>query len=602
MERRWNPRLGVSSLGVLAALTLWGSALAGTPQAKRAALPDGRTVIARFVEAVGGEARIRSHTSSHWTGAFESPFQALRGKIDVFAARSNRYLAKLQLEGCGDFLSGFDGAAGWRKEPFQDPVVLAGAEFEELRDEAEFFRDLYDPATYPEIETLAMRPFEDRPCYELRVRRNAGPPGQGKEWLEYFDAETALRVARVSKGPDAVTWKFSDYRDFGGIKTATRQVQSRAGRTEQILTIASVSYDRVASSTFDRQRYWPVAPRLRLPPARKHGLRPADAVDRIVLREMRERSIPGLSLAVLRNGRILKAEGYGLASVEPAVPARRDTIYQIASTTKMFTATGVMRLVQEGKVRLDEPISHSLAGLPEAWRGITVRQLLNHTSGLPREAKGWIWSREYSDEETIAAAARFPLRFPPGDGFQYSNVGYYLLGMLIHKVTGKPWHEYLRERFFRPLGMSRTRWLGGSEPMPARAAGYQIWKDARVKRGPSTGRTGAEGALPSCATDLAKWDAALYTDKILARSSRALMWAPGRLKDGSRVDYGFGYSINRTELGTVVGHGGDDLAGFRSRFRRFVDDDTTVILLCNGASSDPEPMISAIARSMRGAE
>jgi len=189
----------------------------------------------------------------------------------------------------------------------------------------------------------------------------------------------------------------------------------------------------------------------------------ADELDHYIKREMENRQIPGLALAVLREGRVIKMTGYGLASVELNVPATPKTVFDLASITKPFTATAIMLLVEEGKIGLDEKINKYLPNAPVAWKGITVRHLLTHTAGLKDGFWPEFWGYpliHYPTPRLFEAASEFPVDFGPGERWQYSDQGYFLLGMIIETVGGDRYEEFLRERVFGPLGMSATVVLG----------------------------------------------------------------------------------------------------------------------------------------------
>jgi len=177
----------------------------------------------------------------------------------------------------------------------------------------------------------------------------------------------------------------------------------------------------------------------------------ADEVDSYIEKSMSRQHIPGLSLVILRDGRIVKAKGYGLASVQFHVPASPETVYELASATKPLVATAIMILVQDGKISLDDKISAYVENTPDAWKSITIRNLLTQTSGM--------------------SAA---LNFAPGDKWSYSNTGYVLLGMIIQKVSGQTYDAFLDEHVFKPLGMTNTRRDVPDEVVPNRAIGY-LW-------------------------------------------------------------------------------------------------------------------------------
>lgn len=165
----------------------------------------------------------------------------------------------------------------------------------------------------------------------------------------------------------------------------------------------------------------------------------ADKTDDLIKAEMQRQKIPGISIAVVKDGKIIKAEGYGLANIKLKRPATTETIYKIASVSKQFIATGIMLLVQEGKLGLDDPIGKYLDGTPATWNPITIRHLLTHTSGLIREAPGFDRFKVQRDADVIKSAYGVPLRFAPGEKWEYSNTGYFALAEIIRKVTGQPW-------------------------------------------------------------------------------------------------------------------------------------------------------------------
>jgi D-alanyl-D-alanine carboxypeptidase len=288
----------------------------------------------------------------------------------------------------------------------------------------------------------------------------------------------------------------------------------------------------------------------------------ADKIDDYVKAEMQKQNITGLSLAVIKDGKIVKVEGYGLANVELDVSAKPETVYQIGSVSKQFIASGIMLLVEEGKVSLDDPIGKFLEGAPATWEKITVRHLLTHTSGIVREGPAFDPFKIQDDADVIKSAYPLPLRFAPGEKYEYCNVGYFTLAETIRKVTGKPWSEYLSERLFLPLEMKDTRTTTTTEIVRNRAGGY-VRKDGRLQNAQSFFALRPSGAFLSSVLDLAKWDAALYTDKILKQSIREQMWSPVKLNSGATHPYGFGWELGAREGHKYVRHGGS-LPGFRS--------------------------------------
>lgn len=197
-----------------------------------------------------------------------------------------------------------------------------------------------------------------------------------------------------------------------------------------------------------------------------------EQTDEFIKAEMQRQNIPGLSLAVVKDGKIIKAQGYGFADIRRKVLVEPDTIFRIASVSKQFIATGIMLLVQEGQLQLDEPINRFLVGAPAAWQGITIRHLLTHTSGLVREAPGFNSRKVQSDADVIKSAYGVPLAFATGAKYLYSNLGYFILGEIIRKAAARPWTDYLHDKVFKPAGMNTTYPTNTRERIDKRASAY----------------------------------------------------------------------------------------------------------------------------------
>jgi CubicO group peptidase (beta-lactamase class C family) len=326
----------------------------------------------------------------------------------------------------------------------------------------------------------------------------------------------------------------------------------------------------------------------------------ADKVDDFVKAQMQERNIPGVSIAVVRDGQVVKAQGYGLANVELNAAATAETIYQSGSVGKQFTATLVMMLVEEGKLKLDESIRTYMPEAPATWQGIKIRHLLSHTAGVSNALYNDLDMRQdYTEEELFKRIAALPLDFQPGDKWNYSNCGYMTLGFLVHKVTGRFYGDLLREKIFGPLGMTTARIIDEADIIPNRAAGYRL-VDGKLKNqewvAPKLNTT-ADGSLYLTVLDLAKWDAALYTEKLLKKASLDLMWTPVKLNSGTEgktEPYGFGWFLGDTNGHRVIRHGGA-WQGFTSDISRYVDDKLTVIVLANRSGVAPDMIGRGIA-------
>ena len=319
-------------------------------------------------------------------------------------------------------------------------------------------------------------------------------------------------------------------------------------------------------------------------------------VDDYIRAEMKTQQIPGVSLVVIKNGEIVLAKGYGLANVEYQVPVKPETIFQSGSMGKQFTATAVMMLVEAGKLSLDDTLIKFFPDGPEAWRNITVRHLLTHTSGMGDYPQDFDLRRDYTEDEMLQRIKAVPLAFQPGEKWSYSNLGYVTLGVLIHKVSGQFYGDFLQEHVFKPLGMSTARVISEADIVPNRAAGYRLVNGELKNQNwvSPTLNTTADGALYLTVYDMAKWDAALYTEKLLKRSSLEQMWTPVKLNDGKTRPYGFGWALGELRGHRIVEHGGS-WQGFKSQISRYVDDKLTVVVFANQARANPAKLAHAVA-------
>jgi len=310
----------------------------------------------------------------------------------------------------------------------------------------------------------------------------------------------------------------------------------------------------------------------------------ADRIDDYIKTEMQKRRIPGLALAVVRNGTVVKMKGYGLANLDHDVPVTPDTVFELASVTKQFTAAAIMKLVEEGKVQLDDPILWHLPQGPATWKAMTVRHLLTHTAGLPGLEENFkaLWPGgvrlDYSTAQLFNAATKDALSFPAGERFQYSDVGYFLLGMIIEHVSGQRYADFLDERFFRPLGMTSTSVIDQWKIVKHRAAGYTILDGQLVNiRRVAQAELASHYGVMSTVKDLVMWEAALAADRVVSVASLGQMWTPVRLNDGSTFPYGFGWSVDERRGHRWIAHTG--ITG--TEFSRFPDDKLTAIVLTN---------------------
>ncbi len=325
----------------------------------------------------------------------------------------------------------------------------------------------------------------------------------------------------------------------------------------------------------------------------------SDSIDAYIHSEMQRQRIPGLSLLIARDGKIVRAQGYGFSNVELQVPVKPETVFQSGSVGKQFTATAVMMLVEEGKIKLDDPITKYLKGAPASWNQVTIRELLSHTAGFTDYPEKFDFRKDCTEADLLKIVEGIPLAFPPGTNYSYANLGYLTLGILIHQVTGEFYGDFLQERIFRPLDMNTTRVMSEADIVPNRAAGYRLVKGELKNQEwvSPTLNTTADGALYFSILDLAKWDAALYTEKLLHRSSFEQMWTPAKLLNGQSNpgNYGFGWRIANKDGHRVLDHGGA-WQGFEVHISRYVDDKLTVVVLTNLADADPGEIADHVAK------
>ena len=322
------------------------------------------------------------------------------------------------------------------------------------------------------------------------------------------------------------------------------------------------------------------------------------AVADYVKAEMERQHIPGLALLVTRDGKIIRSEGFGLANVELQVPVKPETIFQSGSVGKQFTATAVMMLVEAGKIGLNDSLTKYFPEAPPSWKNVTVRELLSHTGGFGDYPKNFNFRKDWTEPQLLKLVGSIPLAYPPGTKWEYSNLGYLTLGILIHRVSGEFYGDFLQQRIFQPLGMRATRIISEADIVPNRAAGYRLVKGELKNQewvAPAMNTT-ADGSLYFSIVDLSKWDAALYEGKLLKRSSFDLMWTPAKLKNGqpNKAGYGFGWFIEQRNGHRCIHHDGS-WQGFETAIDRYVDDHLSVVALTNLAGAKPGEITKHVA-------
>jgi CubicO group peptidase (beta-lactamase class C family) len=323
-------------------------------------------------------------------------------------------------------------------------------------------------------------------------------------------------------------------------------------------------------------------------------------------KQLLSRHTAGVSVAVARDGRIILARGYGMANVEHSVAVTPETVFHIASISKNILAAVVLQLVDEGKLRLDDDVTKYVPEAPTLGHQVTVRQLLNHTSGiysftsLPDAANNE--RLELTHEQVLGLIKDKPFDFEPGTRWRYDNSAFYLAGMVVERVTKQEYGAYVREHVFKPLGMSSASLCYARMVVPHLASGYEVDGGALVNAAFMTWKSPfAGGAVCATATDLAKWQAALDSGRVLTPSSLALMRTPTTLADGTKIDYGLGTRLGSLDGHRVLGHTGSG-GGYRTVLASFPDDHLTVAVLINtyDGSAPPADMAADIARAVFG--
>jgi D-alanyl-D-alanine carboxypeptidase len=323
-------------------------------------------------------------------------------------------------------------------------------------------------------------------------------------------------------------------------------------------------------------------------------------IDAIGKRSVAGRATPGLTIAILRDGSVVYAKGYGYMNVEDAVPARADTSYPIGSNTKQFTAAAILMLQDDGKLRIDDRLSKYLPEIPHAG-AVTLRNLLTHSGGYAEYTEIGSFDEIGNRPTTLSAMVNTvdhrPLAFTPGTARQYSNTGYNLLAMVIERISGASYGDFLQRRIFTPLGMRSTFVRTWDDTRPNVATEYDSyalgpWDHAQHL---DYSWFGGAGAIISNAQDLAKWNAALSGGKLLSKRSLTEMMTPQRIgKNDPFPDYGFGIDVSRLPNGHVmVSHGGNTY-GAATQDARFPDDHFDIVVLANSGTFSYDTTVSAV--------
>jgi len=315
---------------------------------------------------------------------------------------------------------------------------------------------------------------------------------------------------------------------------------------------------------------------------------------------MADNKIPGLSVLVLKNGNVLNNSNYGLASIEFNIPVSDSTIFQLASVTKIFTSTIIIRLVEDGKLKLDQSVTEYIDSLPKTWDAIKIKNLLNHTSGIKNHFQTKNWNsiqKDNQDKLTIRQIIQFsadePLMFLPGEKWSYSVTGYMILGMIAEKISGKSFQILAKEMLFKPLNMTHTQYGDYKAIIKNRNSLVYTFQNGPFETWNFTyGLSGTTAAgLNSSTSDLMKFFIALDKGKILKQMSMDNMMTPTILPDGSAIKYGLGWVVDEHNGKICYGHEG----GGCCWVDYYRTEHLTVIVLSNLTGSKADEIIKGVA-------
>ena len=308
---------------------------------------------------------------------------------------------------------------------------------------------------------------------------------------------------------------------------------------------------------------------------------------------------PGAAVIVVREGKVIFRRGYGMANLELGVPVEPDMVFRLGSITKQFTAVAILMLAEQGKLSLDDDLSKFLPDYPTKGQRITIEHLLAHTSGIKNYTAlpEWLagWRKDMTVKEIVNLFKDQPQDFAPGERWSYSNSGYFLLGAIIEKASGQTYQEFIEKNIFAPLGMKHSYYDNTARLIPRRVTGYSKGPDGyRNAAYLSMTQPYAAGSLMSSVDDLALWDAALYTEKLVKQQSLKQAWTPRLLTNSKPTNYGYGWSMRSYEDRPIIEHGGG-VNGFATYALRLPDDRVFVAILSNRDSMSPGAVAFKVA-------
>jgi CubicO group peptidase (beta-lactamase class C family) len=322
-----------------------------------------------------------------------------------------------------------------------------------------------------------------------------------------------------------------------------------------------------------------------------------DSTDIIVKQMMEKQKIVGLTLAITKDGQPIVNKGYGLANVELNVPVTSETVIRLGSVSKQFFTTAIMKLMEEGRLSIEDPVHKFFPDAPEEWRPIKIKNLMSHTSGLQREGPAYDNFKIQPDIDIIKSAYNLPLVFKPGEKYQYCNLAYFMLAEIVKQASGMPWQDYIRYNLFIPAGMHNSYLTDFYQIIPNRADGYMHNRDKLINATAMYAIRPSGGFL-STSSDMIKWEKSMVDKKtILHKENWERLWQPF-IKTSNKADskefYGFGWATDEYNGHKMILHGGAN-TGFRSVFTRFVNDGLAIIILTNTDEANPRAIATALA-------
>jgi len=310
---------------------------------------------------------------------------------------------------------------------------------------------------------------------------------------------------------------------------------------------------------------------------------------------------PGCAVAIVKDGRIVHARGYGVADLEHDIPITPASVFYVGSLSKQFTAMIVALLAQQGTLSLDDDIRKYLPELPQYDTPITIRHLVHHTSGLPEymallARAGWRPDAPFGNRDVLDIIARQrQLSFRPGDQFSYSNTGYTLLALIAERAARTPFEELAETRIFSPLGMKSTHFhADAGRIVKQRAYAYERASDGSLRLAPPVPTRVGAGGIFTTVEDLARWDQNSYDGRVGGAALIKQITTPGTLNGGRPLEYAFGLEVRARRGLQVVEHGGD-LVGYHAYMTRLPDRRLSVMCLCNLGTINPGPLARAAA-------